>query len=159
MDYMWSISGPEPQRTEFEKIVLNQLDRLKGKVVVTLGKPAEGKNIIREDDNVTIYAHLNRADMNNMMLRAKHVICRSGYSTVMELLALNKSAMFVPTPGQTEQEYLGPLYEEEGLFTSCSQDKLDMGNLRFFPSDKLKEQHIPVNQLDQIIEELDVICH
>jgi uncharacterized protein (TIGR00661 family) len=159
IDYLISISGPEPQRTEFEKKVLSQLDRLEGKVVVTLGRPAEGKNIIRQDDKVTIYAHLNRADMNNIMLRAKHVICRSGYSTVMELLALNKSAMFIPTPGQTEQEYLGTLYEEEGLFTSCSQDKLDLGELRFFSSDKLKEQHIPVNQLDQIIEELDLICH
>lgn len=158
IDYLISISGPEPQRTEFEKKVLSQLDRLDGKVVVTLGRPAENKNILRKDDKVTIYTHLNRADMNNMMQRAKHVICRSGYSTVMELLALSKSAMFIPTPGQTEQEYLGEIYREQGLFTSCSQEELDLGNLEFYPSEKLRAQKIPVNQLDTIVKELDSIC-
>lgn len=158
IDYMISISGPEPQRSEFEKKVCKQLDRLKGKVVVTLGRPAEEKNILRQDENLTIYAHLNRSEMNEMMQRAKHVVCRSGYSTVMELLALGKSALFVPTPGQTEQEYLGKLYQEQGLFTCRSQDKLDFNDLDFFSSEKLKAQNIPVNQLDQIMEELDIIC-
>ncbi len=158
IDYMISISGPEPQRSEFEKRVCKQLDRLKGKVVVTLGRPAEEKNILQQSKNLTIYAHLNRNEMNEMMQRAKHVICRSGYSTVMELLALGKSAMFVPTPGQTEQEYLGKLYEEQGLFTCCSQEKLDLGKLNFYSAEKLKSQNIPVNQLDRIMEELDTLC-
>lgn len=158
IDYLFSISGPEPQRTEFEKIILDQLDKLQGKVVVTLGRPTEGNNIIREDDNISIYTHLNRADMNNMMRRAKHVVCRSGYSTVMELLALGKSAMFVPTPGQTEQEYLAAYYQEQGLFTYSKQEKLDLSNLEFFPHDKLRKQNIPVNKLDEISKELDRLC-
>lgn len=159
IDYLISISGPEPQRTEFEKKVCKQLDRLEGRILVTLGRPAEEKKILRQDENLTIYAHLNRSEMNEMMQRAKHVICRSGYSTVMELLALGKSAMFVPTPGQTEQEYLGKLYQDQGLFTCCSQDKLDFSDLKFYSSEMLKAQNIPVNQLDYIMKELDNICH
>ncbi|MFA6618877.1 MAG: glycosyltransferase family protein [Candidatus Neomarinimicrobiota bacterium] len=158
IDYLFSISGPEPQRTEFETIILDQLDKLEGKVVVTLGRPAEGNNIIRQDENVTIYAHLNRAEMNTIMQRAKRVICRSGYSTVMELLALGKSAMFVPTPGQTEQEYLATHYQEQGLFTSCRQEDLDLGSLKFYSDEKLREQNIPVNQLDSIMKKLDTLC-
>ncbi len=96
--------------------------------------------------------------MNIMMQRAKHIICRSGYSSVMELLALKKSALFVPTPGQTEQEYLAEYYEKEGLFSHCTQDKLDLKDIHFNSDRRIAKEHIPINQLDFINELLESLC-
>ncbi len=158
IDLLISISGPEPQRTQFEKKVLSQLDKITGSVVVTLGKPATENNIIKKTDDVTIYAHLNRKEMNIMMQRAKYIICRSGYSSVMELLALKKTALFVPTPGQTEQEYLAKYYEKEGLFSYCTQDRLDLKDIYFNSDRRIEKEHIPINQLDHINELLESIC-
>ncbi len=158
IDLLISISGPEPQRTQFEEKVLQQLDDISGNVVVTLGKPATENNIIKKTDNVMVYAHLNRKEMNIIMQRAKYIVCRSGYSSVMELLALKKSALFVPTPGQTEQEYLAELYEKEGLFSYCAQDKLDLKDIHFNSSQRIAKEHIPINQLDYINELLESLC-
>jgi len=62
-----------------------------------------------------------------LMNRAKFVICRSGYTTMMELAELGKKAgLFIPTPGQTEQEYLSWYYQQKGWFFSKSQYRLDL---------------------------------
>ncbi|MEA2078065.1 MAG: glycosyltransferase [Candidatus Marinimicrobia bacterium] len=158
IDILISISGPEPQRTQFEENVLTQLNDVQGKVVVTLGKPVTENNIVKQTENITVYSHLNRKEMGQMMQRAKHMVCRSGYSTVMELLALQKSALYVPTPGQTEQEYLAEYYKKEGLYSYCTQDKLDLKDLKIDTSREIAKRHIPLNQLDQIIELLDSLC-
>jgi len=54
-------------------------------------------------------------------------VARSGYSTVMEIAELGKRALFIPTPGQTEQIYLAGRYRSRGWFHSVAQDKLDLG--------------------------------
>jgi UDP-N-acetylglucosamine:LPS N-acetylglucosamine transferase len=60
------------------------------------------------------------------MNRAKLVITRPGYSTLMELVALGKKALFVPTPGQTEQVYLAKYHRKQGNFHSVDQDSLNL---------------------------------
>lgn len=159
IDLFISISGPEPQRTQFEEKVFSQLDDVPGKVVVTLGKPETDQNIVKQTDHTIVYGHLDRKEMTSMMQRAKHIVSRSGYSTVMELLALKKSALFVPTPGQTEQEYLAEYYKQEGLYSYCTQDELDLKNIRIDTSRDIAKKHIPLNQLDHINELLESLCH
>jgi predicted glycosyltransferase len=44
----------------------------------------------------------------------------------MELAELGKKALFVPTPGQTEQMYLAQRYKNLGWFHSVSQQELDL---------------------------------
>jgi hypothetical protein len=44
----------------------------------------------------------------------------------MDLVYLKKKALLIPTPGQTEQEYLADYYKKENLFYSVSQDSLDL---------------------------------
>ena len=61
-----------------------------------------------------------------MLNRAKMIVARTGYTTVMELAELKKKALLIPTPGQTEQEYLGWLYRQEKLFHCVSQYELDI---------------------------------
>ena len=159
IDLLISISGPEPQRTQFEEKILGQLDSISGTCVITLGTPAIGNNIVKKTNNVTIYSHLNRKAMNIMMQRAKHIICRSGYSSVMELLALKKSALFVPTPGQTEQEYIAAYLSQQGLFGICRQEDLHLQDLPELQDPCKMKINIPINDLDHIMELLEELCH
>jgi uncharacterized protein (TIGR00661 family) len=125
IDYFFSISGPEPQRTVFENIVLPNLGKIKGKkVVVALGQP-ENKSI-KKVGNATVYGFFDRKEQEKMMNRSKLVITRSGYTTVMELVELEKKALFVPTKGQPEQEYLAVYHKEIGNYHYCSQDTMQI---------------------------------
>ena len=92
------------------------------------------------------------------MQRANYIVCRSGYSTVMELLALNKPALYVPTPGQTEQEYLAGYYKDEGLYDFCRQEDLDLKHLKFESRQVPIKRQIPINDLDHINSLLEKLC-
>ena len=126
VDLFISISGPEPQRTQLEQIILAHVGEVRaGRIVITLGKP-EVKDERQLDGRTTVYGYLDRAGQQEMMNRARMIVCRSGYTTVMELAELGKKALFIPTPGQTEQEYLGRYYAQRGFFHSVSQYELDL---------------------------------
>lgn len=158
LDLLISISGPEPQRSRFEAKVMEQLEELPGSVWIARGEPGAAKDKVLQDGRIRIFSHLDRQKMAEAMLKAKYIVCRSGYSTVMELLALGKNALFVPTPGQTEQEYLADYYRKQGVFHSCPQDKLDLSDLPPLPDNGLLKKTIPVNRLDHIEQLLDSLC-
>jgi hypothetical protein len=44
----------------------------------------------------------------------------------MDMVALGKNAVFVPTPGQTEQIYLAHHLKSRGAFYFMSQNKFDI---------------------------------
>ncbi|MDP6262036.1 MAG: glycosyltransferase family protein [Candidatus Marinimicrobia bacterium] len=146
IDYLFSVSGPEVQRTLFENIILDQIKNIQGKKVVVLGKP-EGEQSYDSFENTEIYNHVNRQKQNELLNRSKFVVCRSGYTTVMELVALKKPALMIPTPGQTEQEYLAHHYSELGLFFTANQSELDLlAELnKIHNSERPSMDHIPVN--------------
>jgi uncharacterized protein (TIGR00661 family) len=100
------LSGPEPQRTIFENIILSQLKNIDKKIVLVRGLPDYDKAIINLPQNILCYNFLNTEDLNNVMLQSNLIICRSGYSSIMDLELLQIKAVLVPTPGQTEQRYL-----------------------------------------------------
>jgi len=74
---------------------------------------------------MTYFPFLGMNELKWLIMNAKQIVSRSGYSTVMDLLALNKTAIFVPTPGQTEQEYLGDYLMKNGLFYTVVQDEFN----------------------------------
>jgi len=118
------VSGPEPQRTIFEKKITQLAQKLKVKSLILEGLPTQGDKIVQVSENVWKSGHLSDANFYNVVKNAKYVISRSGYSTVMDLLAIEKSALLVPTPGQTEQEYLAKHLAEKGLFESVTKEGL-----------------------------------
>jgi hypothetical protein len=63
--------------------------------------------------------------MQELFMEAENILCRPGYSSIMDLYAMNKKAWLVATPGQTEQEYLARYMMEKG-FRSQSQGDLDI---------------------------------
>ncbi len=122
---LFSVSGPEPQRSVFEQLLRSQLDKIPGKKVIALGKP-ESDQIERPDADTTIYHHLSRSEMGKVMNSSEFIVTRPGYSTIMELAELGKKALFIPTPGQTEQLYLARRMKDAGWFHYVSQKEMDL---------------------------------
>ena len=119
------ISGPEPQRSIFEEIIISQLKKLNLKSVIVSGMPGN-ENPKNKFENLEIFSHLESKKLLEYILNSKIIICRPGYSSLMDLAALNKKAIFVPTPGQTEQEYLAKYLSDRKLFYSVKQKDLDI---------------------------------
>ena len=122
-DFLAMVSGPEPQRTIFEKGLINALKDRTEKSLIVLGKPE--LNNEEQIGNLTITSHLNAKDLNKAILQSTLIICRSGYSTIMDLEKLGKKAFLIPTPGQTEQEYLAKKLHQKNICYSQSQNKFD----------------------------------
>jgi UDP-N-acetylglucosamine transferase subunit ALG13 len=126
IDYFFSLSGIEPQRGLLEQKVLAALPRLPGRIVVARGQPdAAGQK--QAIGGAQVYGYLDRGAQTEMFNRARVVIARSGYTTLMECAELGKRALFVPTPGQSEQEYLATFHRERGHVWSNTQRRLDLG--------------------------------
>ena len=121
------LSGPEPQRTILEMKLISQIKSIDSayRFILIQGKAdADAENIIFE--NLTVYSHLNSEVLFNFIKSAELVICRPGYSGVMDLVASGKKAVFIPTPGQTEQEYLADYLQSKQFFYYETQDKFDL---------------------------------
>ncbi|TDW99823.1 glycosyltransferase [Dinghuibacter silviterrae] len=116
------LSGPEPQRTLFEKQILHQIGTIPGRVVLIRGLPgAPLEPSLAIPDNLVIYNHLPAGALNDLLSAAEWVVSRTGYTTVMDLVRLQKKSILVPTPGQTEQEYLGRYLRSEGIAYTTGQ--------------------------------------
>lgn len=124
IDYLISISGPEPQRTILEERLLTQVGNLKGKVVVTLGKTEKMEKF--KEGGVETYSFLPSDKREEFLNRAKLVVSRSGYSTVLDLAVIGCKALMTPTPGQIEQEYLAEYHNKKGSFYCVNQHKIDL---------------------------------
>ena len=119
------LSGPEPQRTIFEDILIRQLTDYKGQVVLVRGLPIEVKKL-NLPGNICVYNHLVADELNQKINQASLVISRCGYSTIMDLAVLKKKSILVPTPGQTEQEYLAKHLMEKKFALCIDQKKFNL---------------------------------
>ncbi len=119
------ISGPEPQRTLFEQELIPEMKKLNKPAVVLLGKPGLSVEPV-QDGNLTIYNHLPGEQLARLFSAAQLVVSRDGYTTVMDLAVLGKKAILVPTPGQTEQEYLANYYQQKGWYVIQYQGKINL---------------------------------
>ena len=72
---------------------------------------------------------MNSEQLNTAFNESKMVLCRSGYTTVMDLAKLDKKAFFIPTPGQYEQEYLAKKFKIEGIAPFCKQESFKFTEL------------------------------
>ncbi len=115
------VSGPEPQRKKFEDLMLDQLMRYHGTASFVRGLP-DSEKILPSTNNFLIYNHLPGEKLNEEIMQAEYIIARCGYSTVMDLAMVQKRSILIPTPGQTEQEWLAG-YGSEKKFALCLQQK------------------------------------
>ena len=127
-DLLISISGPEPQRTIFEDQILKDLGSFTGKVLFIRGLPDNDQEMQNENQLVEIKNHLSAKELNEAILQSAMIISRCGYTTIMDLVKLQKKAVLVPTPGQTEQEYLAKHLMESKIFYTILQKDFVLQN-------------------------------
>lgn len=123
-DVLFIISGPEPQRTEFEKIILKSIAPANLKIAVIRGIANEIAESVSSKNMVINYA--DRDKLQFFIDNSELIISRSGYSTIMDVAISGKKAFFIPTPGQTEQEYLAAYHKEKGTYNSLNQNKFSL---------------------------------
>ncbi len=124
IDYLISISGPEPQRTILEEKLLSQIENLKKRIIVTLGKTESVEKFNKK--NIETYSFLSKEKREDFLNRAKLVVSRSGYSTILDLAVIGTKALMIPTPGQVEQEYLSKYHNKKGTFYSVNQENINL---------------------------------
>ncbi len=125
-DYILAIvSGPEPQRQLFEELLTRELLQLDVDAVLLRGRA--GESSCRQVGRVWVMDHAPTHAMQVLLRDARLVVSRSGYSTLMDLSVFGKKALLVPTPGQTEQEYLGRLMEQRSWAACMDQKHLELG--------------------------------
>ncbi len=123
------LSGPEPQRTMLKNKLIAIFGDDREKFVFFEGKPQLLSREKHESGNMVFYNHLPAQLMKQMVRGSKSIICRPGYSTLMDLVTINCSALVIPTPGQTEQEYLARYLASKGWFSTVSQREIDNSTL------------------------------
>lgn len=153
-DLMAIISGPEPHRTIMEQRVIDQAETYGIKTLVLGGTPAAE---MRQQTSpfITWQHHFPTTKMAEAICQSRRIICRSGYSGIMDFVFLNKPAIFIPTPGQTEQEYLCKYLSEKIGLVYAEQGEFDLKELLAKEAVGFKNAPKPQTQLlREVIKEL-----
>ncbi len=127
-DLMILLSGPEPQRTMLEEKLSKDVKNFKGKTIFIKGV-VEKEQEIEQFGDITFVNFMNSKEIEIAFNESELVLCRSGYTTIMDLAKLGKKAFFIPTPGQFEQEYLAKKLRRNGLYPYANQDDFRIENL------------------------------
>lgn len=107
-DVVVLVSGPEPQRSSFEALMISRFYESAYRTLIVRGLPGmeNSADPIKHNGNITMVEHLDAASLYGVMKQGCVVVCRGGYSTLMDLAYTGNKVICIPTPGQTEQEYL-----------------------------------------------------
>ncbi len=121
------LSGPEPQRTILENELLDQLANYTEDVLFVRGLPGR-TDLPTVLSNIFITNHLPAAQLEEAIRSSEFIISRCGYSTVMDLMIMQKKTILIPTPGQAEQEYLSSHLMDNRLALCIPQTKFKLKN-------------------------------
>ncbi len=123
------LSGPEPQRSIWEAEIREQVRAFPQEHFFLLqGKPEIPFTQVQEN-NLTIAPHLDTAGLSLLFAQSGLIVCRSGYSTLMDLAVTGRPAWLVPTPGQPEQEYLARKLGAQEGYPWSEQEDLELGRV------------------------------
>jgi uncharacterized protein (TIGR00661 family) len=128
-DVLILISGPEKQRQVFEDIMMKEFKSFKGKAVLVQGK-VEDKQNEHVDEGIKIFNYLKSGELETLIQQCEVVIARSGYTTLMDMAKLDKKAFFIPTPNQSEQQYLALSMKKHGVAPYAQQRKFNLNMFR-----------------------------
>jgi len=128
-DFLVLLSGPEPQRSILESILLREFSKSEARILFVRGVISEEK-LNYSNPNLNIKNYLFGMDLEEAINSSKYIVARSGYTTLMDLSKLEKKAFFIPTPGQYEQEYLAQRMEKLEIAPFCKQHEFDLSQLK-----------------------------
>ncbi len=148
------LSGPEPHRTIFEKKIIAQQKKFRISITLVRGLPASTEKL--NADGLTAHNYLDAEALQDAISNSSVVIARSGYSTIMDLVRMQKKMILAPTPGQGEQEYLAKHISKKGQAIFVSEKDFDLMReinaannftpaFNYMDSDKMLEEVIQSN--------------
>jgi len=117
------LSGPEPQRTKLQELLIPILSKRKKRTLLVRGV-VEDRTVPEQEGNLELKNYMLTEELQKAIAHSEKIICRSGYSSVMDLQRLDRKAILIPTPGQSEQEYLAARANEQNRHLSLSQDNV-----------------------------------
>ncbi len=120
-----TLSGPEPQRTLLEERIIAQARELPYRFLIVRGLPQKDV-LLPPQSRIRFINHLNAHELAREIAISQMVICRSGYSSVMDLIRMGKKAVLIPTPGQTEQELIAQHVFQKGWFLTQEQSAFNL---------------------------------
>ncbi len=152
-DFLVVLSGPEPSRTKFEKKIVEILNKTEHSYKIIRGTDKRIKGSLQE--NFLFSNRVNSEELIQEINQSKYIISRSGYSSILDLTALNKKAILVPTKGQVEQEYLSDLHNRKGRFICFQENKIDLKSaISYFEENRMEEENSAYPKTDfRVIEE------
>lgn len=121
------LSGPEPQRTLLENKLLSWTPPFESKAILIQGIP--NKSSEKQINGWQVIPFAQAEELAELMEKAEHLIVRSGYSSLMDLQALGRKALLLPTPGQPEQLYLAKYMTQNNWLPSIDQSLFDGSQL------------------------------
>lgn len=124
-DVLAILSGPEPQRSEWERLLIQQTGPLPYHCLIVQGKPEKLEQFFPHP-HVEVRSFMDSNQLNQAILESRIIVSRTGYSTIMDLAVMGKKAFLVATPGQPEQEYLAEFGQKNGWYYTQDQDQLDL---------------------------------
>ncbi len=131
------LSGPEPQRSILKELLQKQILKSGIKTLFVLGTPEQTNKYTKK--NIDFVQHLPSKQLASYIKTTPYVVSRAGYSSIMDYFSLKKSAILIPTPGQTEQEYLAKYLSYKNWFYAVSQQKFNLQEaLHKFSTNKYK---------------------
>ncbi len=133
------LSGPEPQRSILENKIAKILLHNRVEVVILRGLPPPAGSpmpLPRKEENLIWLDHADDATLAQLIHSAEKIICRPGLSMLSDLATLGKTALLVPTPGQTEQNYMAEKLHSKAHFALVKQKDLSMEIIDSFQPEK-----------------------
>ena len=122
------ISGPEPQRSLLEEKIQDCFRKTNQYCAIINGLTNTKETSF---EKISFYPHLETTAFKKLLAKSELVICRSGYSSIMDLYVLQKKVLFIPTPGQTEQEYLAKYHMKIHSIYYQKQGRINLEKARF----------------------------
>jgi len=159
IDYLVIISGfLFEHKQEFYDKIFGVLKNRKGKKMFIMGDYIQ--DYYKKEGDIEIYSSFKGLDKNEIFNRAKVVISRTGYTTLMDLVEMEKDAILIPTPNQSEQRYLGKYHKKKGYFNiienqrKISEETLrhNLKNTKNMHSTKLKKTKDTVKKIVALIK-------
>ena len=124
-DVLIILSGIESQRNQLENRLKGEFKNYKGNVILVQGKiEVQQKKSI--ENNITIYNFLLSEELEKFINQSEIIVCRSGYSSIMDLAVLQKKVFFIPTKNQAEQEYLAEFLNKKKYSPFSSEEKFSI---------------------------------
>jgi UDP-N-acetylglucosamine transferase subunit ALG13 len=124
--YCFLLSGPEPQRSILQHLIESDASKLKDQVILIEGRPSDLPNHYKVQGSLNKLRYASGQDLLDIIMQSEFVVCRSGYSTLMELLPMHKKMILIPTPGQTEQTYLATSLANRQMAIIMEQSSFDL---------------------------------